>query len=383
MDLQNPSRRDLFAATGRGLLAASSAACLAQAAATPATAAEAKDERRGHQRLSLKRLHTWEAMRYGMFIHFGMSTFVGQELPDGKTPPIAYAPDRLDVDQWISVARDAGMQYAVLTAKHVAGHCLWPSKHTQYTVANSSNTADVCEQFVKACEKRGVRAGFYYCSWDNHNRFGSRTMSDPGVTWQGWSWKQYNFADAEAKEPPDSTSQAFPYTTSVYQNFQTAQVRELLTQYGPIAEVWIDIPGVLGRSYRTFHYHDIARLQPEAVIMMNSGISTGETYDVDYAWPSDLIAIERRVPPGTGHATWRTIEGKEYYMPGEVCDPIGKHWFFVPDDVPRPDNELAEQFEQCRARNVNFLLDVPPDKHGLIPDIHVQALKRLRANVKL
>ena len=86
-----------------------------------------------------------------------------------------YAPDRLDVDQWVSVARDAGMKYIVLTAKHVAGHCLWPSKHTSYTVANSPNKANVFEQFTKSCQKRGVLPAFYYCSWDNHHRFGSKT----------------------------------------------------------------------------------------------------------------------------------------------------------------------------------------------------------------
>ena len=122
--------------------------------------------------------------RYGMFIHFGMSTFVQQEIPDGKTPPSVYAPDRLDVDQWVSVARDAGMKYIVLTAKHVAGHCLgrantpttrWPTAPTRRTWLRN---------FASRVEKRGVLPGFYYCSWDNHNRFGSKTPSDGGP-WDG------------------------------------------------------------------------------------------------------------------------------------------------------------------------------------------------------
>src|SRR5438093_1302814 len=81
----------------------------------------------------------WESLGYGMFIHFGMSTFVGKELPGGQDPSSTYAPDKLDVDQWVQVARDAGMKYAVLTAKHVAGHCLWPSKFTDYDVETSRN----------------------------------------------------------------------------------------------------------------------------------------------------------------------------------------------------------------------------------------------------
>ena len=307
------------------------------------------------QRLSLDKLHAFEALGYGMFIHYGMSTFVVNELPDGKNPASAYAPTKLDVGQWISVARDAGMKYAVLTTKHVAGHCLWPSKLTDYTVANSSDKTDVVEKFVTACREKGILPGFYYCSWDNHNRFGSKTPSDPDNDGSG--------------------------TTSSYQTFQTAQLTELLTQYGPIAETWIDIPGVLGRGYRTFLYEYIAGLQPDTVIMMNSGISTQESYNVDHAWPSDIIAIERSLPAATGYNKVRTIEGKKYYMPGEVCDPIGKEWFFVPGDLPRGDKSLADQFQACRASGVNLLLDVPPDTTGQIPQESVEVLIRLRKNV--
>lgn len=323
----------------------------------PAVAEEgsAGQERPGSQRLSLDALKAWESLGYGMFIHYGMSTFVGKELPTGNEPISEYAPTALDVGQWVSVARDAGMKYAILTTKHVAGHCLWPTKHTDYSVANSPDKTDVVEKFVTACREKGILPGFYYCSWDNHNRFGSRTWSDG----------------------PDH------YTTSTYQTFQTAQVTELLTQYGPIAETWIDIPGALGRGYRTFLYKHIASLQPETVIMMNSGISTQETYDIDYAWPSDLIAIERSLPAEGGYKKYREIEGKEYYMPGEVCDPIGKEWFWVEGDLPRKDALLSEQLQATRKFGVNLLLDVPPDKRGLIPQESIDALMRLRKNTGL
>jgi alpha-L-fucosidase len=380
------SRRGFFVKTTQGALAASAAGSVLQfsqapvAVAAAEAAAPADDPKRGAQRLDLDQLRRWESLGYGMFIHFGMSTFVRNELPDGKAPATTYAPDRLDVDQWISVARDAGMKYAVLTTKHVAGHCLWPSKHTTYTVANSKDKTDVVEKFVQACRKRGVLPGFYYCSWDNHNRFGSCTPSDPGRLWY---WGSDKYAEWEKASHTDPNAKLPGYTTSVYQGFQTAQITELLTQYGPIAETWIDIPGVLGAGYRTYLYRRIAELQPETVVMMNSGISSGEDYPVDYAWPSDIIAIERRLPPESGHKKWRKIEGAEYYMPGEVCDPIGKDWFYVPGDVPRADSVLAEQLGACRARGVNLLLDVPPDTHGVIPDEYVQALMRLRKNAKL
>jgi alpha-L-fucosidase len=378
MATDRSSRRAFFVKAGQGTLAASF--LLAGPAPTHVDATGPERQKRGNQRLSLEQLHKWASLRYGMFIHFGMSTFTTDEFDRGQKAPTTYAPDRLDVDQWISVARDAGMRYAVLTTKHVAGHCLWPSKHTKYTVANSGDKTDVVDKFVKACDKRGVLPGFYYCSWDNHHRFGSRTPSDPGQRWN--LWVKLDFKDAQEKFA-DPEKGVKPFTTSIYQSFQTAQITELLTQYGPIAETWVDIPGVLGRGYRQYLFGEITRLQPETVVMMNTGIITGEQYPVAYAWPADIMALERRLPPGSGHNPWKTIEGQEYYIPGEVCDPIGKHWFWVPGDDPRPDEELLKQFRTCRDGRVNLLLNVPPDRHGLIPDVHVQALMRLAKDAKL
>ncbi len=316
-----------------------------------------ENARTGSQRLSLERLHRWEGLGFGMFIHFGMSTFDNQEFSSGNSPSSLYAPDQLDVDQWINAARDAGMKYAVLTAKHVAGHCLWPSRHTDYDVETSGNKTDVVEAFVKACDRTGVLPGLYYCSWDNHHLFGSLT---PSLT----AWSQ-------------------AYTTREYRDFQSAQLEELLTQYGRIAEVWIDIPGVLPRDYRNRLYRRIAELQPDCLIMMNHGIGDGSEFNVNYAWPTDLIAIERFLPNSkTKHQPWRTIEGKTYYLPGEVCDPIGAEWLHKDGDRPRSDDELLGMYLVSRSRGANLLLDVPPDRHGRIPEMHVEALRRLEKNVR-
>lgn len=315
-----------------------------------------RTDEQGSQRLSLEQLSQWEALRFGMFIHFGMSTFDGKEISPGDQPSTLYAPDQLDVDQWICAARDTGMKYAVLTTKHVAGHCLWPSRHTDYHVGTSGNRTDVVEAFVAACAKHGVLPGFYYCSWDNHHRLGSKTPSD--VAWgEG-------------------------FVSRAYMDFQTAQIEELLTQYGAVAEVWIDIPIVLPRFYRQELYDRIAQLQPQAVIMMNNGIGDGSSYPVAKAWPADIVAIERFLPNShTGHVKWRQIEGQRYYLPGEVCEPIGREWFHVDADQPRSDAELLGMYLVSISRGTNFLLDVGPDRHGLIPDKYLKALQRLRRNL--
>lgn len=315
----------------------------------------------GAQRLPLAKLHAWEALGYGMFIHYGMSTFVGQELPSGQEPSTVYAPDALDVDQWIQVARDAGMKYAILTTKHVSGHCLWPSKHTDYHVGTSSDRTDVVGAFVSACAKHGVMPGFYYCTWDNHHRLGSVTWSEAAL---------------------ERT-----FTTAAYREFQMAQIEELLTQYGPIGEVWVDIPAPLGHDGRRAQYAQIASLQPQAVIMMNHGCTDGSVLRYEYAWPTDLMAIERFLPHSNhGYEPWFSVaqtrsDVQDYYLPGEVCDPLGYEWFYVEGDRPRQDLELLGMRLICQERHTNLLLDVPPDRHGLIPAESIGALLRLRRNL--
>jgi alpha-L-fucosidase len=338
---------------------------LAASALTAILHAEAE----GQQRLSLEKLKRWEALGYGMFLHFGMSTFSGQELSDGNSPNSLYAPTHLDVDQWVAVARDSGMRYAVLTAKHVAGHCLWPTKWTEYNVSNSSVKTDVIDAFVKACRKYGILPGIYYCSWDNHNRFGSFTGSDIYAL----------PADQQMQGPGGWASQAF--TTRAYQDFQWRQLEELLTLYGPIAEIWIDIPGFLPRAYRNALYQQMAAWQPDAVVVMNGG-GAAPVFPVAYSWPTDVATLERSFPNSRlGYDPMRKIEGKVYYLPGEACDTLTHNWFYQDHDPLRSDAELCGMYAVTRARGANFLLDVGPDRTGQIAPSHVKALQRLTKNI--
>lgn len=248
------------------------------------------------------------------------------------------------------------MTYAVMCTKHVAGHCLWPSRHTDYHVGSSGNPTDVVAAFVAACAKYDILPGLYYCSMDNHHKFGSLTPTDLG--WDG----------------------AY-FTTREYQDFQTAQLEELLTLYGAIAEVWIDIPQALPRGYRHDLYRQIRIWQPEAVILMNQGLGhNGSSCDLA-AWPTDALTIERGLPLKR-HEPWFELEGQRQYVPAEVCDTIGQEWFWLKGDAPRSDQELLGMYLVTRARGANLLLDVPPDWHGLIPQDSVDALLRLRDNIE-
>lgn len=310
----------------------------------------------GSQRLSVERLQQFEKLGYGMFIHFGMSTFDGAEYSLGDKPSTHYAPTDLDVEQWVRVASESGMKYAILTTKHVSGHCLWPSAFTDYHVGTSGDPTDVVGEFVKACRKYNVKIGFYYCSLDNHHLMGSLTA-------QYTAWEQQ-------------------FTTEEYQQFQMNQIEELMTRYGAIDEMWIDIPFVLPRGFRHKLYNRIAELQPDIVIVMNHGMSDGSRFDIVKTWPSDVITIERHVPDSAkSYVKWREIEGKKYYMPGEVGEPIGKEWFYVEGDHPRSDEELLGMYLLSRSRSANFVLNIGPDKSGKIPAMYVEALARLKANI--
>jgi alpha-L-fucosidase len=173
------------------------------------------------------------------------------------------------------------------------------------------------------------------------------------------------------------------FTTSVYQDFQLNQITELLTRYGKICEFWLDEPGVLGRGYRAFLYQHIASLQPECLVLANGSYGGLKRWDPWFTWPQDVIGYEIMLPSKEGHVKWRTVEGRRYYLPAEVYDLLGRHWFWVDGDRPRPDAELQELFRATREGGANLLLDVPPDRRGLIPEVYRQTLMRVAKSMKL
>ena len=219
----------------------------------------------GRQRLTIEHLQTWQAMQYGIFLHFGMPTFTGYPPshylpPDFAQEPLtSYCPDRLDVDQWVSVVRDAGAQYAVLTTKFNDGFCLWPSRLTDYTVAHSPNQTDIVAEFITACAKHQITPGLYYNVNDAQNRLGSRLRSDRDVR-------------------ENRTGLPY-YTTSLYHEYMAQHLTELFTTYGPVAELWIDLPGELGRPARQYMYDLVARLSPQTLVAMNHGRDDSQAAD--------------------------------------------------------------------------------------------------------
>jgi alpha-L-fucosidase len=258
-----------------------------------------------------------------MFIHFGMGTFTGQELDLGDKPSSTYAPTHLDVDQWIRVAKDAGMKYAVLTSKHVAGHCLWDSKvrfrgkEFDYDVATSANTTDVVAEFVKACKQHGLMPGLYWCLLDFHNN-----SVPAGPQWTA------------GKLPDDF--------------FQLArdQLTELIERYPDVGYYWLDIPRAAGAEQRRALYDMIKRQRHGTIVLFNFGYAGNDVpgaFTIEsskgISWPTDVLNSER-YPIHVPFVPDQTWQGRTYRLGYEHCDCLAKNWFWAEGDKPRATPEL-------------------------------------------
>ncbi len=286
---------------------------------------------------------TWEEMNYGMFIHFNMNTYAGAEYDNGKMPVESFNPSNLDVDQWIRTASDAGMKYAVLTAKHTGGFCLWDSKvvwkgkEYDYDISSSPVKTDIVSLFMESCSKYDIKPALYYCLWDDHN------------------------------EPVSSKEEYFQLVKG--------HITELVTGYKGLVEIWIDIPSRINPDQRTELYNIVKRHQPHCLVTCNNGFTDGSVLSNFLA---DITNGERTLPPETGHNPLMEINGKKFYIPMEVCQTINQNWFWLPGDVTKSVRTLYYWYSQSIKRGANFLLDVPPDLTGQIPDGLVKRLMELK-----
>ena len=291
-------------------------------------------------------LRRWQELKFGMFIHYGLSTFTGDWQTNKNASPAAYAPSNLNVRQWVRTARSAGMKYAVLTAKHTLGHCLWDSSDYTYDVAAGTDKTDVIDAFIRNCRAEGIKPGLYYCILDIYNEGGSTLK-----------WK------ADVK--PDYLKQIKKHLT------------ELHTKYPDIFEQWIDIPHKLSSAQRWEIYRLVKKLNPDCLVIMNAAFRDGVEI-FEGAWPTDLANGEVTLPPESGHQPIKLVQGKQYYIPMEVCDTLTGKWFWHPGDRPRPPRHLYYLYSESIRRGANILLNVSPDRTGRIPDDQVKALMQLK-----
>lgn len=305
------------------------------------------------------RMRAWQDLRYGMFIHYGMSTFTLAEVDNGKSPSSRFAPPHSDTDQWARVAKEAGMKYAVLTSKHVAGHCLWDSKATyrgkefDYDVATSGNRQDVVGDFIASCRKHGIAPGLYYCMMDAHSGLGPKV----------WGAREL---------PPE------------YFQLVKDQLAELNTRYQGIRMMWLDIPRLTSMAQRAELYKLVRAANPDCVVLFNYGIVGGDLTlqsSKGVSWPTDVLNSERKTakPPFRHAQSW---DGKPRWIGYEHCDCLGRDWFWTPRDKPRPTAELFRLYDEAvNKAGGNLLLDVGPGQDGRIGDDRIRALMDLKARI--
>ncbi len=298
----------------------------------------------------------WQDLEYYAFVHFNMNTFTDREWGDGTEMPALFDPVDLDCRQWARVCKEAGMRGIVLTAKHHDGFCLWPSAFTEHTVRNSpfrSGRGDVLRELSDACREFGLKFGVYLSPWDRH---------DP------------RYGDSPA-----------------YNEHFKNQLREVLTGYGEVFEVWFD--GACGEGpngkrqvYDWPGFVTVVReCQPRAVIFSDAGPDVRWVGNEQGAAGETNWSFLRRdeVYPGyerfhelpSGHA-----DG-DAWVPAECDVSIRPGWYYhaAEDSLVRDLKTLVGIYFASVGRNANLLLNIPVDRRGLIPDNDARQLHALRA----
>ena len=305
------------------------------------------------------------ARKYGMFIHFGINTFHNEEWTDGSKPASSYAPTAIDAEQWIKGAKDAGMKYVILVAKHHEGFCLWDSQYTEYDVANSGNPTNVIEAVAKACQKYGIGLGLYYSLWDR-------------------------------KVNPDVKDLS---KDAAYNEYMIKQLKELLAitkPYGPVVEFWFD--GGWEKENTRWPvmdiYQTIKREEPDCQIGINWSIGKPgepdahlvkpeeqqEGYPIRY-FPSDFRLGDPYLPADNDPKLF-THDGQTYYMPWESTICLSGKWFYHTEDtVYKSLDELEKLYKQCTKNDNILILNCPPGRDGKMRDKDLALLKELRERI--
>ncbi|NLC67908.1 MAG: alpha-L-fucosidase [Clostridiaceae bacterium] len=294
----------------------------------------------------------WLDWEFGVFFHFGIrSFFKGHKDWDNKEMPASeFNPAELDCEQWIRIIKEAGAKYAILVAKHHDGFANWPSKYTRYSVASTpwkNGKGDVVREFIDACRKYGIRTGLYYSP----------------AQWGG----EINLEDEKK-----------------YNDYVINQVSEMLTNYGKIDYLWFD-----GCGSDRFNFDKdrivaaIRGLQPEILIF--------SMWDPDTRWVGNedgyagmpnfntVVDPDYSMPAGKEEQLWHAK-----FLPAECDFKMRSTWFDCEDneDTIKSVEELVGIYEMSVGRGANFLINIGPDRRGLLPEADSARLLEFGAEIR-
>lgn len=315
----------------------------------------------------------WQKLELTTFFHFGVNTFTDKEWGDGTEDPKIFNPVELDAKQWVKSVKDAGFRQVIVTAKHHDGFCLWPTKTTEHSVKNSpwkNGKGDVVKEVADACKVYNIGFGVYLSPWDRN---------------------------------------APVYGTDAYNDFFTDQLTELLTQYGRVDEVWFDGANGEGpngkKQVYDFNrwYAHIRKLQPSATIAIMGPdvrwVGTESGYGREMEWsvvPADKNMLEKIAEGSqkdvayapTGDKMGKDLGSREkirdakglVWYPAETDVSIRPGWFYhaKEDDKVKSPEKLLDIYFSSVGYNSVLLLNIPPDKRGLLSDSDIKSLKGFR-----
>jgi alpha-L-fucosidase len=278
-------------------------------------------------------------LKFGMFIHFNIPTFTHHDWPSPEAEAAIFNPRKLDCGQWARAAKSAKMRYGCLTTKHHSGFCIWDTKTTDYNVMHSPFKRDVVREYVDAFRREGLQTMFYFSILDTHHKL------RPG------------------------------YISREHIAMVKAQLTELLTNYGAINALIIDgWDAPWSRiSYETIPFEEIYRLvkklQPDCLVMdLNAA-----KYPAEQLFYTDIKSYEQ----GAG----QYISKESNRLPALSCLPINKNWFwkesFPHTPVKDPVVLVRENLELFNKAYCNFILNVAPNRDGLIDANALEALKEI------
>lgn len=312
----------------------------------------------------------WQQLELTGFLHFGMNTFTNKEWGDGTESPALFNPTALDARQWVRSCKAGGIKQVIITAKHHDGFCLWPSKFTKHSVQSSpwkGGKGDVVKEVSDACREQGMGFGVYLSPWDRNSPY---------------------FGDS-----------------AKYNNYFVNQLTELLTGYGRVDEVWFDGANGEGptgkKQVYDFNrwYALIRRLQPTATIAVMGPdvrwVGTESGYGRETEWsvlPTDAqqqanvaansqkeatFAPKNRMEDDLGSRAKLKDAAALTWYPAEIDVSIRPGWFHHPaeDAQVKTPAQLLDIYNSSVGRNGVLLLNIPPDKRGLLTPPDIASLK--------
>ncbi|MDR3459597.1 MAG: alpha-L-fucosidase [Verrucomicrobiae bacterium] len=312
--------------------------------------------------VAAKRLAWWSEARFGMFIHWGLyaqdgcfykGTNGGSEhmMQRLKIPLADYAkiaddfnPTNFNADEWVGIAKNAGMKYMVITAKHHDGFAMYDSQSSDFNIVKRTPWhRDPVKELAEACRKQGLKFGVYYSL--------GRDWEDPDVpTRDGYRSNTWDYPDENKKD-----------FSKYFARKVKPQITELLTHYGPIAVLWFDTPEKISAAQSQELVDLIHKLQPDCIINSRVGHGLG-----DYG-------VQEQKIPGAGDV-----------KPWETCMTLNGHWgYFKGDEKWKPATTVIHNLVDIISKGGNYLLNVGPTGQGVIPQGGVNDLQQIGAWMKV